>query len=241
MVKYTHILTISIILGIALATFPLYSSLLSQTIFPHVTYEDHQRGEHDNNHEDNSLNSFPKEDLSDDEIKAILYIREEEKLTRDVYLTLYEKWNLNIFENIANSEQTHMDMVKQLIDRYGLNDPIIDEKGKFTNPELQELYNKLVEKGSKSLEEALKVGATIEEVDIIDIKNYLTKVDNQDIQFVFNNLIKGSQNHLRSFVNIMKNYSINYSPQYLSQREFNKIINAHTETGQKGASHGKRG
>ena len=241
MIKYTYVLIIAILAGLIIAAFPLYSSYISQAVFPCTYYDSYRKGEHIKDHENTSINSIPKSDLNNDEVDAILYIREEEKLARDVYLTLYEKWNLPIFKNIASSEQIHMDAVKQLIDRYGLKDPVVDEIGKFTNPELQELYNKLVNKGSKSLEEALQVGATIEEVDIVDIKKYLSKVDNQDIQFIFNNLIKGSQNHLRSFVSIMKKYGITYSPQYLSQEEFNRIISIHIETGQKGASHSKRG
>ena len=241
MIKYTYVLIIAILAGLIIAAFPLYSSNISQAIFPNTHYDSYRKGEHIKDHENTSINSIPKSDLNNDEVDAILYIREEEKLARDVYLTLYEKWNLPIFKNIASSEQIHMDAVKQLIDRYGLKDSVVGEIGKFTNPELQELYNKLVNKGSKSLEEALQVGASIEEVDIVDIKKYLSKVDNQDIQFIFNNLIKGSQNHLRSFVSTMKKYGITYSPQYLSQEEFNRIISIHIETGQKGASHDKRG
>ena len=43
-------------------------------------------------------------------------MREEEKLARDVYLTLYDIWGTPAFNNIASSEQTHMDAVLMLID-----------------------------------------------------------------------------------------------------------------------------
>ncbi|MDK2464101.1 MAG: DUF2202 domain-containing protein, partial [Candidatus Korarchaeota archaeon] len=62
------------------------------------------------------VNSIPLGDLAEEEIQGLLYMREEEKLARDVYLTLYEKWGLPIFQNIARSEQTHMDAVKTLLD-----------------------------------------------------------------------------------------------------------------------------
>ncbi|MCE4618596.1 MAG: DUF2202 domain-containing protein, partial [Desulfurococcales archaeon] len=119
--------------------------------------------------------------LSQEEIDAILFMREEEKLARDVYLTLYDMWGLQIFSNIADSEQKHMDSVLTLINNYGLEDPAVDEIGVFTNPEIQELYNQLIERGSQSLEEALLVGALIEEKDIIDINNYLEITNNSDI------------------------------------------------------------
>jgi hypothetical protein len=43
---------------------------------------------------------------------------------RDVYLALAELWDVRVFANIARSEQTHMDAVATLIDRYGLEDPV---------------------------------------------------------------------------------------------------------------------
>ena len=63
-----------------------------------------------------ALSTPPSTNLSDIEVEGLLYMREEEKLARDVYLTLYDQWNINIFKNIAASEQTHTDAVKILLD-----------------------------------------------------------------------------------------------------------------------------
>ena len=82
--------------------------------------------------------------ITDAELEGILYMREEEKLARDVYLTLYEAWGVPIFQNIARSEATHMEAVNTLIDRYGLADPAAAEVGVFTDPTLQGLYDQLV-------------------------------------------------------------------------------------------------
>ena len=88
--------------------------------------------------------------LSDAEVKGILYMREEEKLARDVYLTLYEKWDMPIFQNISDSEATHMEAVKTLIDRYDLVDPAEDKGiGVFVDQTLQGLYDQLVAEGSQ--------------------------------------------------------------------------------------------
>ena len=38
---------------------------------------------------------------------GLSYMREEEKLARDVYLALYEKWGIRTFLNIAKAEQQH--------------------------------------------------------------------------------------------------------------------------------------
>ena len=112
-----------------------------------------------------SINALPLEALSPEETAAILYMREEEKLARDVYLTLYGKWNARIFDNISASEETHFEAVKTLIDRYSLADPSADKDvGEFTNLALQALHDSLLQVGNLSLIEALKVGAAIEEV-----------------------------------------------------------------------------
>lgn len=181
----------------------------------------------------NYISSIPKSELSKEETEGLLWMREEEKLARDVYLTLYEKWQMPTFKNIAESEQTYMDMVAVLTRKYNLTDPIADDKvGSFTNPEIQELYNKLVEDGSSSIEEALKTSAAIEGMDIVDLQKQLSKSDNEDIVYIYENLMKGSRNHLRSFTSVIKrNYGITYKPQYLNEEDYERIINSPMETG----------
>ncbi|MCG7853483.1 MAG: DUF2202 domain-containing protein, partial [Methanosarcinaceae archaeon] len=131
----------------------------------------------------------------------ITYIREEEKLARDVYLTLYEKYEVPIFANISESEQRHMDAVKRLIEKYGLVDPVtIDDVGKFTNPDFAKLYKDLVELGENSYCDALQAGIDIENLDIEDIEYALFyDVKARDVTRVFNNLLNGSYNHLNAF------------------------------------------
>jgi hypothetical protein len=77
-------------------------------------------------------------DLTEVEAEGLIFMREEEKLARDVYLTLYDQWDIPIFQNIARSEQTHTDAIKNLLDTYGLVDPMVNDKiGVFINPDLQ--------------------------------------------------------------------------------------------------------
>ncbi len=137
--------------------------------------------------------------LTELEEQNILYMREEEKLARDVYLVMYDLWGANIFANISDSEQRHMDAIKNLITRYDLTDPVVDKIGEFTNPDLKELYDDLIETGEVSLEEALKVGVEIEELDIADLEQALTETDKRNIERVFQNLLNGSNNHLDAF------------------------------------------
>jgi hypothetical protein len=125
-----------------------------------------------------------------------------------------------------------MDAVKLLIDKYQLNDPADGRAvGEFTNPEIQVLYDRLIEQESKSIEDALKVGATIEEIDILDLKKHISETDNEDIKLVYENLMKGSRNHLRAFVSTLEKYGITYEPQYLIPEEYEQIVSNPAERG----------
>jgi hypothetical protein len=140
--------------------------------------------------------------LTQAEIDGLLYMREEEKLARDSYWTLYAQWHLSIFSKIASSEVMHMSKIKGLLDRYGLPDPAAGKAvGEFSNPILQQLYDDLMVQGSQSSIEALKVGVAIEEVDIQDLKNYLAQTNKLDIINAYNALLNGSYCHLRAFNN----------------------------------------
>jgi hypothetical protein len=181
-------------------------------------------------------------ELSAEESAALLYMREEEKLAHDVYLAFYTQWGLPIFQNISQSEQTHTDAVKTLLDRYGLSDPASGTPGVFTDPDLQALYTDLVTRGSQSLAEAIKSGAAIEEIDILDLQERLTQIDNADIQQVFNNLMNGSTNHLRSFVSTLNTQTgETYQPQYLSADAYQAIISTGTGRGGNARGHGQGG
>jgi len=178
-----------------------------------------------------SVLDIPASELNPEEISSLLFMREEEKLARDVYNALYEIWGQSTFTNIAASEQAHMDEVKLLLDRYSLADPAL-EPGSFSDPNLQSLYDQLTAQGSMSLAEALKVGAAIEEIDILDLQERLAQTDNADIQQVFNNLMMGSYNHLNAFVGVLSMQTGEaYQPQYLSSEAYAAIVTGQTGNG----------
>lgn len=173
-------------------------------------------------------------DLSAQEVADLLYMREEEKLARDVYLTLYDQWGLNIFNNIAGSEQNHTDSVKSMLENYGVTDIIQnDERGVFVNEELQALYDELVEKGGASLAEALKVGGLVEEVDILDLEKAIGQTDKADIKLMYQNLLKASLNHLSAFSSNYQNQTgLVYEPQLMTQEAFEEAISNSPRGGQ---------
>lgn len=153
--------------------------------------------------------------LSIDEETSLLRMREEEKLARDVYLTLYAKWQLLIFDNIATSEQRHFEAIGTLLERYGLPDPALEAVGAFSNSEFAAFFDSLINLGAASVTEALKVGAAIEEMDIADLNAALAAADNSDVVRVYTNLLKGSENHLRAFVSHLEVMGESYVPKYL--------------------------
>jgi len=185
---------------------------------------------------------IPAGEVDQAEIDAMLYMREEEKLARDVYQYFANLWGMPAFSNIASSEQVHMDSVLDLIDRYNLTDPAAADTGVFKNPDLQALYDQLTVQGSASVEEAFKVGAAIEEIDIVDLKERLTQTDQADIQQVFDSLMQGSYNHLNAFVtNLTNRYGITYAPQYLTEDLYQEIIQSSGTTGGSGFGSGRGG
>jgi hypothetical protein len=169
----------------------------------------------------------PADSISDEIAEGLKFMREEEKLARDVYITLNQTHNLRVFANIARSEQIHMNAVKFLLNRYGIEDPVTDNTvGVFTNQDLQALYTALVAQGNTSVIEALKVGGAIEEIDILDLFERIDiSQDYPDIVTIYGRLEKGSENHLRAFVRNLAWQGVTYTPQYLSQEVYDEIIN----------------
>ena len=191
--------------------------------------EDHAQ----NTYQVGSENDGEGSGLSEGEISGIIFMREEEKLARDVYLHLADLWGMNIFANIAGSEDTHMGAVLSLIDMEDLEDPSQGMGyGDFLNQELQTLYNELISRGGENLAEALLVGAAIEEIDILDLQKYLAETDNQSIAEVYQNLLNGSINHLNAFVRTYQRQTgEEYQPQYLTEDAFQELLSAASQGG----------
>lgn len=144
--------------------------------------------------------------LSDEVIKDMKYMVEEEKLARDVYEFLDNTWNIRVFNNIKQSEQRHMEMMQNLLSTNNVEYDLSDESGLFFNKELQKLYNELIEKGSKSKYDALEVGKLIEVTDIKDLTDAIENTNDSYIKTVYTNLLKASQNHLKAFERQLSRY-----------------------------------
>lgn len=186
------------------------------------------------------------------EVSHLTFMREEEKLARDVYLTFAEMYpDQAVFSRIATiSEQTHTDALREKLSQYNLPDPnpdtnnLPDSLGIFTGDEwgwyFTEKYTQFVNMGTNSELDALYVGAFIEELDMNDIivcpsvmveAGYgnscgLDYTDERPMINTYRSLVDGSENHLRAYVGQIEaiiGYG-NYEAQYLSQEEVDAII-----------------
>ena len=162
--------------------------------------------------------------LSEQEVADLLYITEEEKLAHDVYLAFQRKYRERVFPNIRRSEQRHMDAMDNLLRRYRLENPSKPAAGQFEDPGLQELYNQLIADGSKGRVDSIRVGAYIEEKDMIDILRAIERTDEAASKRVYSNLLAGSENHLRAFVGRLKRLGVDYEPVLLGWDEFKAIV-----------------
>jgi hypothetical protein len=66
-------------------------------------------------------------------------------------------------------------------------------------------------------------------MDIYDLKQLSSETSNENILLVYENLMKGSRNHLRAFTKQLTWLGLTYLPVYLNVDEFNAIINTSME------------
>jgi hypothetical protein len=117
-----------------------------------------------------------------------------------------------------------MTSVLSLLNKYGILDPASAEIGVFVNQDLQTLYNNLTAQSDISIAEALKVGATIEDLDINDIDDFIINTTKSDLLSVYDNLTCGSKNHIRSFTSQLLITGVVYIPQFISLEYYNIIL-----------------
>lgn len=178
--------------------------------------------------------------ITEKEKASVLRMREEEKMARDVYMVLSDKWNQQVFSHISESEIYHMSQMKLWVDKFRLDDPVTrnnDKRGVFTDTSLQKLYNELTAWGLQSKEASFRAGAKVEEVDILDLKAALAETDHADLQSTYKYLIHASENHLRAFVRNLKMVGVGYEPVVMTQKEFDEIFNGQ----EAGMMKGKKG
>ena len=142
-------------------------------------------------------------------------VREQEKLSHDVYLYfsgLYvdQHPGQNIFARVTEAEQRHMDAVLQLLQKYGVADPVavdgvVTAPGEFPDQVVEDLYAAYVEQGEAGLAQALEAAVAIETADIARLESGIAgeSASYADILQVYTNLLASSQRHLAAFVKVL--------------------------------------
>lgn len=172
-------------------------------------------------------NSFSQINQSDRD--ALIYTMQEEKVANNFYTAMQSLYGMNVFENISKAETMHMKHVKTLLDDFGIDNPVsgkYEAAGSFMDAGLEKMYNDMISVGNISVTDALKESAKFEEMDIRDLKAFVESTQNTSIKSTLNMLINASGNHLRAFVKNLRTRGIEYTPQYLSQEEFNGMISS---------------
>jgi|GEM_PF-926068 len=198
----------------------------------------------------NVIDSDSSQTVDFNEQLHLVYVREEEKLARDVYIKLSMIYPESIvFGKIDDSEQRHTDAVRDKLKQYGIEDPSTnDNVGVFTGEEFGEYFTEkyvsLISRGGISELEAFYVGAYIEELDMRDINQCPDEIihqdngindllacgkvytDNPDIKQLYMSLLDGSDSHLKAYVKNIEKFigEGNYEAQVLSQEEVDAIL-----------------
>jgi len=142
-------------------------------------------------------------------------VREQEKLSHDVYLYfsgLYvdQHPGQNIFARVTEAEQRHMDAVLQLLQKYGVADPVavdgvVTAPGEFPDQVVEDLYAAYVEQGETGVAQALEAAVAIETADIARLESGIAgeSASYADILQVYTNLLASSQRHLAAFLKVL--------------------------------------
>lgn len=175
-----------------------------------------------------AIGQSPQSDftISADRTNEISFLLEEEKLARDFYLEMTAEYDARVFKNISQSEQQHLEMMIDLAKKYGVEIPASisdDKRGVFANAKIQKMYDELMAEGEKSLTDALKAGAKIEETDIADLEKVIAANPDSEESELYGKLLSASHNHLRAFVKNLEKQGVDYTPVLLGQSEFNDI------------------
>jgi len=173
---------------------------LSLSIFLLVSCQGGESGGKGKSMNDSFLKASISTELTEQEKDDLLFMWEEEKMARDIYSLMNQKYQAKVFQNIGASEKKHMDSVKNLLTQVGLSTPVDENQiGLFTNPIIIDMYTDLLYRGNQSYQEALQVGLDIEVTDIADLTLRIQNARDPGIIKVYEALRDASYNHKAAF------------------------------------------
>jgi hypothetical protein len=169
---------------------------------------------------------------------ALRFQIDEERMARELYTAFGEKWGLQPFKMIPQSEARHEALLRQLAVRAGVIAPVATA-GLFETEEVQLRFNALLALGLESADSALRAAAFVEEQDIADLDTLIAATDSTALKDAVTALRSASANHLRAFVGTLKARGVTYEPKLLKAEEFTALVNSTTRGMGMGAGRGQ--
>ncbi len=146
----------------------------------------------------------------------------EERMAARVYRTLAEQYpQLRPLQNIPLAEDRHAGSVATLL---AAADPAFSLSAMIKDPQYSTLGDDLIARGRVSEIEALRVGAWIEEKDILDLRALAARLEHAGARAIVDQLERGSHHHLTAFVRNLRRRGVTYEPQLLSADDFGAIL-----------------
>jgi hypothetical protein len=91
------------------------------------------------------------------------------------------------------------------------------------------MYDAAINQASLSVQDALQVAALSEDMHIADLSAAITRTDNPDLTYIYQQELAFSRNNLRALVQQLTALGGTYKPTYLSQQTYDSIIGSPME------------
>ncbi|MFA5358953.1 MAG: DUF2202 domain-containing protein [Patescibacteria group bacterium] len=179
------------------------------------------------------INQNSAEGLGEKEKTGLVYLAGEEKMLRDFFAKMAEKYREKPFGYLATAESGHVAAVKILLEKYELADQAGMDlpTGEFADKKIKEFFDKQTVAGEASGEAALVAGLEMIEFNIKDIEQFTFSTARPDLRQSYNLLAQVARNHLRELWKSLpeKEGELKYKPKYISEEQFKSIVDSATE------------
>ncbi len=164
--------------------------------------------------------------LTADEIEFLYAMREDEKLSKDLYTAFAVRFPPVVpFSKISAAEATHVAAIEKVLAYYEIEFLALGEAGVFVDPQRQERYNTLLLQGTVLLNAYLAMAA-LEEENVAVYTSVATDAANTNIKMLLENMVRSSSNHLKAAVRQITALGGSYVPTTLEQAAFDQIISS---------------
>lgn len=168
----------------------------------------------------------PSATPSPDEQETLRFLLEQRRLVRDIYRHLHGAWEIPAFADLAGAEQRGIGELQRLHRQLRLRHlPADGEPGIFADPALGQLYRRLLTQGLFDIREALELGALIEEMSIIDLRDAIDESRSHRLDQIYIALLGNAYAHLRAIHRQLARSGVDYQPRLLPREGLEAILN----------------